>query len=77
MTVAPKRGAEARLAPKLLCCSKCQINCRTGGFPGGPVVRDWHFHLGGKSPVPGQGTKVLQALCVIRKKKKRSHKGGS
>ena len=46
-----------------------KLNVAQGGFPGGPVVRNWHFHLGGKSPVPGQGTKVLQALCVIRKKK--------
>lgn len=38
-------------------------------FPGGPGVRTQSFHSGGESPVLGQETKVLQALCVIKKKK--------
>lgn len=38
-------------------------------FPGGPGVRTQSFHSGGESPVLGQETKVLQALCVIKKKR--------
>ena len=45
-----------------------------GSFPGGPGVRTQSFHSGVESPVPGQETKVLQALCVIKKKKKKSQR---
>lgn len=30
-----------------------------GEFPGGPVVRAWHFHCHGPGLIPGQGTKIL------------------
>ena len=31
-------------------------------FSGSPVVRTLGFHCQGPRPVPGQGTKILQAL---------------
>ena len=31
-------------------------------FPGSPVVRTWSFHCQGLGSVPGQGTKILQAM---------------
>ena len=33
-------------------------------FPGGPVLRVPHFHCLGPGLIPGQGTKILQALGV-------------
>ena len=33
-----------------------------GRFPGGPVVRIWCFQCPGRGSVPGQGTKILQAV---------------
>ena len=32
-----------------------------GEFPGGQVVRIWHFHFHGPGSVPGQGTEIPQA----------------
>ena len=31
-------------------------------FPGGPMVKIWCFHCGGPGLIPGQGTKILQAI---------------
>ena len=39
-------------------------------FPGSPVVRTRHFHCLGWSSVPGQGTKIPQAIQHSQKKKK-------
>ena len=33
-----------------------------GEFPGGPVVRTWHFHCWGPGSIPGWGTKIQQAV---------------
>ena len=35
-----------------------------------PVVRTWHFHCCGPGSIPGQGTKILQAMWHSWKKKK-------
>ena len=37
------------------------------GFPGGPVVRTWHFHHWGLDSVPGWETKIPQAACAAKK----------
>ena len=34
---------------------------RPGEFPGGPVVKTPHWHCRGMGPIPGLGTKILQA----------------
>ena len=39
-------------------------------FPGFPVVRTMCFHCQGPSSVPGQGTKIPQAVQYSQKKKK-------
>ena len=39
-------------------------------LPGGPVVRTWCFHCWGPGSIPGQGTKILQAMWHGQKKKK-------
>ena len=31
-------------------------------FPGGLVVRIWHFHCYGPGSIPGQGTEIPQAM---------------
>ena len=41
-------------------------------FPGGPVVRTWHFHCCGLGSIPGQGTKILQAVQCCQKKERAS-----
>ena len=38
-------------------------------FPGGPVVRIWHFHCWGPGSIPGQGTKISQATRHGQKNK--------
>ena len=38
-------------------------------FPGGPELRIWCFHFWGTGLIPGQGTKILQALQCCKKKK--------
>ena len=38
-------------------------------FPGGPVVRTCHFYCGGLGSVPGQGTKIPQAMQHGQRKK--------
>ena len=38
-------------------------------FPGGPELRIWCFHFWGVGLIPGQGTKILQALQCCKKKK--------
>ena len=42
----------------------------TGEFLGSPVVRTWHFHCQGLGSIPGQGTKIPQAMSQCQKKKK-------
>ena len=42
------------------------------GFPGGPVVRPWHFHSPGS--IPGGGTKILQAAAWQNKTKQNKTK---
>lgn len=39
-------------------------------FPGGPVVRAWHFYFRGQSSVCGCRTKILQAASHGHKKQK-------
>ena len=39
-------------------------------FPGGPVVRAWHFYFRGQSSVCGCRTKILQAALHGHKKQK-------
>ena len=39
-------------------------------FPCGPVVRTRYFHCHGLGSIPGQGTKILQAIQQGQKKKK-------
>ena len=34
----------------------------TGEFPGSPVVRTQHLHYGGPGSIPGQRTKIPQAV---------------
>ena len=29
-------------------------------FPGGPLIKTWHFHYSGLGLIPGRGTKILQ-----------------
>ena len=43
-------------------------------FPGGLVVRIWHFHHRGWGSAPGQGTEILQAAWCCQKKKKKKLK---
>ena len=43
-------------------------------FPGGPELRIWCFHFWGVGLIPGQGTKILQALQCCKKKKKKKKK---
>ena len=38
-------------------------------FPGGPVIRTWHFHCWGPGSVPGQGTNI-PATCAAWPTKK-------
>ena len=40
-------------------------------FPGSIVVRTQHFHYQGLGSVPGQGTKILQAMPQSKKLKRR------
>ena len=40
-------------------------------FPDGLVIRTRHFHCQGPGSVPGQGTKILQAMQRGKKKKKK------
>ena len=40
-------------------------------FPGGPVVKNQCFHCRGTGSIPGQGTKVPQAVQCSQKKKKK------
>ena len=47
---------------------------KKGEFPGGLVVRIWHFHSRGPGLIPGWGTKILQAAQSKRKKKKKKKK---
>ena len=43
-------------------------------FPGGPVVRTWHFHNHGLGSISGLRTKILQATWQAQKMKKRKFK---
>ena len=43
-------------------------------FPGGPELRTWCVHFWGTGLIPGQGTKILQALQCWKKKKKKKKK---
>ena len=45
-----------------------------GEFLSGPVARTWIFHCRGLGPIPGQGTKILQAVHGVAKKKKKLNK---
>ena len=38
-------------------------------FPGGPVIKNPHFHGRGKGSIPGRGTKIPQAVCCGQKTK--------
>ena len=38
-------------------------------FPNSPEVRTWHFHCRGSGLIPGQGTKIPQALPCDQEKK--------
>ena len=38
-------------------------------FPGGLVVGTWHFHYHGQGLIPGQGTKIPQAMWYGQKVK--------
>ena len=40
-------------------------------FPDGLVIRTQHFHCQGPGSIPGQGTKILQAMQRGKKKKKK------
>ena len=40
----------------------CDQESMYGEFPGGPVDRTWRFHCWDLGSVPGQGTKILQAV---------------
>ena len=40
-------------------------------FPCGPVVRTRYFHCHDLGSIPGQGTKILQAIQQGQKKKKK------
>ena len=41
-------------------------------FPGGPVVGTHHFHCHGSGSIPGQGTKILQAMRHSKKTNKQT-----
>ena len=41
----------------------------TWEFPGGPVVRTWCFHCWGPGLIPGQWTKIPQAMQESKKNK--------
>ena len=43
-------------------------------FPGGPVVRTPCFHCGGVGSIPGQGTKIPQAVQCGQKTKTNKQK---
>ena len=43
------------------------------GFPGGLEVKVPRFHCRGKGLIPGQGTKILQAMCGMAKKRKKKN----
>ena len=44
-------------------------------FPSGPELRTWCFHFRGMGLIPGQGTKILQALqCWGKKEKERKER---
>ena len=38
-------------------------------FPGGPVVRTWHFHFRGPGSIRGQGTKIRKPGGAAKNKK--------
>ena len=38
-------------------------------FPGGPVVRTWHFHCPGSGSTPGWGTEIMHGVDQKKKKK--------
>ena len=42
--------------------------------PGGPVVRAWCFHCWSPGLIPGWGTKIPQAMCMVWLKKKERKK---
>ena len=42
-------------------------------FPGGPVVRTQPFHCRDPGSIPGWGTKILQATCQRKKKRKENY----
>ena len=45
-------------------------------FPGGLVVKMWHFHHCGLSSIPGLGTELSSSHCMLwqKKKKNKRHK---
>ena len=43
-------------------------------YPSGPVVRTRHFHCQGPGPIPGAGTKMLQASHHGQKEKEKRKK---
>ena len=44
------------------------VSCR--GFPGGPVVRTWHFHSRSPGSIPGRELKSPSPMAQPKKKKK-------
>ena len=55
-----------------ICVSKHQVvrfkRIQLGEFPGGLVVRIWHFHCRGWGSIPGRGTEIPQAARYSPKK---------
>ena len=45
------------------------LTVRQWEFPGGPVVRTRRFHCSGLGSIPGQGTKIPQAMWLGQKSK--------
>lgn len=48
-----------------------QKNGEVGTFPGGLVVRIWHFHPCGPSSIPDLGTEILPEAAAHHDKKKK------
>ena len=58
----------------LLCYKDGFLNWVLRELPGGPAVRTWCFHCHGPGSIPGQGTKIPEAVWYGQKKFKNQNK---
>ena len=49
-------------------CGKTIKKSKRWEFPGDPVVKTWHLQRHGLDSIPGQGTKIPQAMGPKKKK---------